>query len=157
MADLIFWRHAEAEIHSKSGADFDRALTKRGHKAANKMAKWLNEHLPSNTIVFCSPAIRCLQTVSALQTLRSISVEVAEFLNVDSTPEIIAHKINNDDINQTILIVGHQPSLGVLITQLLGMNADACAVKKGAVWWLRQRMNKGVLQTYLYVVKHPDL
>ncbi|MDI1308347.1 MAG: histidine phosphatase family protein [Methylotenera sp.] len=157
MANLIFWRHAEAEIHSKSGADCDRALTKRGHKDAIKMAKWLSQHLPSNTFVLCSPAIRCLQTVAALQALSSIHVEVADYLSVDSTPEIIASKVNNNDINQTILIIGHQPNLGALITKLLGMNEDACAVKKGAVWWLRQRMNEGVLQTYLYTVKHPNL
>ena len=157
MANLILWRHAEAEVQSKSGTDFDRALTKSGHKDAVKMAKWLNQHLPANTEVFCSPAIRCLQTAAALQALSSINVEVADFLSVDSTPEMIANKINNDDSNQTILIIGHQPNLGLLITKLLGMNESACAVKKGAVWWLRQRVNEGVLQTYLYAVKHPNL
>ncbi len=157
MANLILWRHAEAEIHSKSGADFDRVLTKSGHKDAAKMAKWLNRHLPINTTVFCSPATRCLQTAAALQALSSIKVEVADFLSVDSTPEMIATKISNDDSSQTILIIGHQPNLGELITKLLGMNEGACAVTKGAVWWLRQRMNKGVMQTYLHAVKHPNL
>jgi len=157
MANLILWRHAEAEDHSKSGADFDRALTKSGHKDAAKMAKWLNQHLPANTEVFCSPAIRCLQTAAALQALSSINVEVVNYLSVDSTPEIIASKITNDDSSKTILIIGHQPNLGALITKLLGMNESACAVKKGAVWWLRQRVNEGVMQTYLYAVKHPNL
>ena len=157
MANLILWRHAEAEVQSKSGTDFDRALTKSGHKDAVKMAKWLNQHLPANTEVFCSPAIRCLQTAAALQALSSINVEVADFLSVDSTPDMIASKISNDDSKQTILIIGHQPNLGLLITKLLGMNESACAVKKGAVWWLRQRVNEGVLQTYLYAVKHPNL
>jgi len=157
MANLILWRHAEAEDHSKSGADFDRALTKTGHKDAAKMAKWLNQHLPANTEVFCSPAIRCQQTAAALQALSSINVEVVDFLSVDSTPEMIASKVSNNDSSQTILIIGHQPNLGLLITKLLGMNESACAVKKGAVWWLRQRVNEGVMQTYLYAVKHPNL
>jgi phosphohistidine phosphatase len=157
MANLILWRHAEAEEHSKSAADFDRVLTKSGHKDAAKMAKWLNKYLPENTAVFCSPAVRCLQTAAALQALSSINVEVVDFLSVDSTPEMIASKIINDDSSQTVLIVGHQPNLGVLITKLLGMNESACAVKKGAVWWLRQRVNEGVIQTYLYAVKHPNL
>ncbi|MDI1297972.1 histidine phosphatase family protein [Methylotenera sp.] len=157
MANLILWRHAEAEIHSKSGADFDRALTKSGHKDAAKMAKWLNRLLPENTTVYSSPAIRCLQTAAELQALSSINVEVADFLSVDSTPEMIASQINNDDSNQTILIIGHQPNLGELITKLLGMNEGACAVKKGSVWWLRQRMNEGVMQTYLYAVNPPHL
>ncbi|ADI30308.1 SixA phosphatase family protein [Methylotenera versatilis] len=157
MANLILWRHAEAEDHSKSGADFDRVLTKTGHKDAAKMAKWLNQHLPANTEALCSPAVRCLQTVAALQALSSINVEVVDYLSVDSTPEIIASKVCNDDSSRTILIIGHQPNLGTLITKLLGMSESACAVKKGAVWWLRQRVNEGVMQTYLYAVKHPNL
>jgi len=157
MANLILWRHTEAEVHSKSGADFDRTLTKSGYKDAAKMAKWLNQHLPANTKAYCSPAIRCLQTAAALEALNSISIEVADFLKVDSTPEIIASKVNNDDSNQTILIIGHQPNLGLLITRLLGMSESACSVKKGAVWWLRQRMSEGVMQTYLYAVKPANL
>lgn len=39
MANLILWRHAEAEAESVSGADADRALTKRGRKDAARMAK----------------------------------------------------------------------------------------------------------------------
>ena len=157
MANLILWRHAEAEVHSKSGLDFDRALTKRGHKDAAKMAKWLNQHLPVNIETFCSPAIRCMQTAAALQALSSINVEVADFLSVDGTPEIIDNKVSNEDSSQTILIIGHQPNLGILITKLLGMNEGSCAVRKGAVWWLRQRMDEGVMQTYLYAVEHPNL
>lgn len=157
MANLILWRHAEAEVQSKSGIDFDRALTKSGHKDAAKMAKWLNQHLPANTEVFCSSAIRCLQTAAALQALSSINVEVVDFLSVDSTPEIIASNVSNDDSTRTILIIGHQPNLGTLITKLLGMNESACVVKKGAVWWLRQRVIEGGMQIYLYAVKHPNL
>jgi phosphohistidine phosphatase len=156
MANLILWRHAEAEDHSKTGADADRALTKTGHKDAAKMAKWLNQHLPSNTEVFCSPARRCLETAATLQKLSSIEIKVADFLSVDSTAEIIANKVRNDDSSKTILIIGHQPNLGLVITNLLGMSENACAVKKGAVWWLRQREVNGTLQTYLFTVQHPD-
>lgn len=156
MTNLILWRHTEAEVISVSGADSDRILTKRGHKDAAKMAKWLNQHLPVNTAVFCSPAARCLETAAALQKLRSVHVEVVDCLSIDSTPEIIK-KMINDQSGKTILIVGHQPDLGVVISQLLGMHENTCAIKKGAVWWLRQRLNEGVKQTYLYAVQHPNL
>lgn len=156
MANLILWRHAEAEMDSKTGADTDRALTKAGLKDAAKMAKWLNQHLPSNTEAYCSPARRCIETASALQKLNPIEFKVVDFLSVDSTAEIITKKINNNDSSKTILIIGHQPNLGLVITKLLGMNESACAVKKGAVWWLRQRDVDGVLQTYLFTVQHPD-
>jgi len=156
MANLILWRHAEAEDHSKAGADTDRALTKTGHKDAAKMAKWLSQHLPSNTEVLCSPAKRCLETVAALQMLNSIKIKVADFLSVDSTAEIIINKVTNQDNSKTTLIIGHQPNLGLVITKLLGMNESACSVKKGAIWWLRQREVEGVIQLYLFSVQHPD-
>jgi phosphohistidine phosphatase len=156
VANLILWRHAEAEVQSTTGHDADRALTKAGHKDAAKMAKWLNQHLPSNTEVFCSPARRCLETAAALQKLNSIKINVADFLSLNSTAKLIAEKVSNDNSSQTILIIGHQPSLGLVISKLLGMKENACVVKKGAVWWLRQRQVNGVLQTYLFAVQHPD-
>lgn len=164
MANLILWRHAEAEAQSHSGADIDRALTKRGYKDAAKMAKWLNQHLPANTEVLCSPALRCLQTVDELKSLNNVEIKVVEFLSVDHSVESIAKKIIDNDVNKTILLVGHQPNLGLLIGKLLGMNDVACVVKKGAVWWLRQRFTDEAPsgssgetpQTYLFMVQHPD-
>jgi len=160
MANLILWRHAEAEDESASGKDIDRALTKRGHKDAVKMAKWLLQHLPANTQILCSPARRCMQTATALGDLTGLEVQVVEFLSVNSTVERIAKEVVNTDYHKTIVIVGHQPNLGYLIAKLLGMNEGACVVKKGAVWWLRQRLlnngQKNALQTYLFAVQHPD-
>lgn len=163
MANLILWRHAEAEVESNTGLDTDRSLTKRGRKDALKMAKWLHKHLPVNTEVLCSPARRCLETVAALQCVNTadelrkakLDINVADFLSIDSTLDDIAQKVINDDSSKTILVVGHQPNLGLLIAKLLGVNETACAVKKGAVWWLRQRLVDGALQTYLFTVQLP--
>jgi phosphohistidine phosphatase len=159
MANIIFWRHAEAEEYSESGADRDRALTKKGRKDARKMAKWLSEHLPENAKVFCSPAKRCQETAAALSKFSTLDINVVGFLNTDSTVEIITQKLINeeDDINTTFLIVGHQPTLGQLIAKRLGMQQNACVVKKGTVWWLRQREDDEGLENYLFTVQHPDL
>ena len=162
MANLILWRHAEAEMHSASGEDADRALTKRGRKDAAKMAAWLAEHLPENTEILCSPARRCLETVDALQQLNTAKVmrevKVVEYLGVDSSVSAIAQQVCNDDAGKTLLIVGHQPNLGLLITQLIGMQAGACSVKKGAVWWIRQRhlFSDTAPQTYLFTEQQPN-
>ena len=163
MANLILWRHAEAEPQSESGADADRALTKHGRKDAAKMAEWLNQYLPKNTEILCSPARRCLETAAALQQLKKNKreVKIVDFLSVDSSVNEIAKQVSNDDSNKTILIIGHQPNLGLLIAKLLGMKDSALVVKKGAVWWLRQRylpnVAGGATQTYLYTVQHPGL
>lgn len=164
MANLILWRHADAEVDSVTGKDADRALSKCGLKDAGKMAKWLHKHLPDNTEILCSPARRCLENLAALQQLDKLDtqrlgekypVQIADFLSVDSTAQIIVKKIANEDISKTLLIIGHQPNLGRVIAKLLGMNESACVVKKGAVWWLRQRLMVGQSQTYLYAVRNP--
>lgn len=140
MMNLILWRHAEAEAESASGKDADRILTRRGRKDADKMAKWLNRHLPADTVVLASPASRCLQTAAALHDLNHMEIKVADFLSVNSTVERIAKAIANMRGTETVLIVGHQPNLGLLIAMMLGLDQTSCCeVKKGAVWWLRQR------------------
>jgi len=55
-----------------------------------------------------------------------------------------------------VLIVGHQPVLGQTIAQLLGFQSQECAVRKGAVWWLRQRQRLDESQTVLMAVQSPE-
>ena len=57
----------------------------------------------------------------------------------------------------TVLVVGHQPALGQAAARLLGMAAPDCSIRKGAVWWLRQRERQGASETVLLAVQSPDL
>ena len=52
-----------------------------------------------------------------------------------------------------VLAVGHQPTLEQVVAQLLDMRGEDCAVKKGAVWWLRQRERGGEKQTIVVDVQ----
>lgn len=160
MANLILWRHAEAEDISTADVDLHRALTKRGRKDALKMAKWLNAHIPKEVEVLCSPARRCLETADALNKglkgSRKREIEMVDFLGVDSPVEAIIEQVLNEDSSKTLVLVGHQPNLGELVAKLIGMQEFACVIKKGAVWWLRQRLVDGHLQTYLFTVQNPD-
>jgi len=155
MANLIIWRHAEAEVQSDSGHDSDRVLTKRGRKDAAKIAKWLYKHLPEHTELLSSPARRCLQTADALQALSHMQIKVADYLSLDSDVAGMMQAIANKDNTQTILLVGHQPNLGLFISQLLGLQQRACDVKKGAAWWLKQRKVDGVAHYAIHAVKQP--
>lgn len=143
MANLIIWRHAEAEELSASGLDADRALTARGVKNADKMARWLEQHLPENYAILSSPARRCLQTAAALQQVsgkkKPHALNIAPFLATHGSVAVMVEHLVKADSDQTMVVVGHQPQLGEFIARLLGMTASACTVKKGAVWWLRQR------------------
>ena len=156
MTDLIFWRHAEAEDVSASGKDTDRALTKRGRKDAARMAKWLCQYLPTVTVGLSSPAQRCLETAAALSDLNQAQIIVEDFLSVDSSVERIARELSTRYHAKTVLLVGHQPNIGLLIVKLLGMHQSAGVVKKGSVWWLRQRLADNESTYYIYTVKQAD-
>jgi phosphohistidine phosphatase len=56
-----------------------------------------------------------------------------------------------------VLVVGHQPTLGQALAQLLGLQASELAVRKGAVWWVRSREREGVLQTVVVTVQTPEM
>ena len=164
MANLILWRHADAEADSVTGKDADRALSKTGQKDARIMAKWLHKRLPDNTEIFCSPARRCLETLAALQKVDQADsehneskypVQIVDFLSLDSTAQMIIKKVVDGDSSKTLLLIGHQPNLGRVIAKLLGMNESGSVVKKGSVWWLRQRLIVGQQQTYLHTVRNP--
>ena len=150
--DLILWRHAEAEEESDALDDMERALTPRGEKQAARVAAWLDRHLPEGTRVLSSPARRCEQTALALgrrYKLRNELVPAATAADVLAAAQWPLAK-------QAVLIVSHQPVLGETIAQLLGVQGGSCAVRKGAVWWLRTRERDGQEQTVVWAVQAPE-
>ncbi|CAN5492599.1 phosphohistidine phosphatase SixA [soil metagenome] len=150
--DLIFWRHAEAEDEGTEGDDLQRSLTSRGEKQATRMAAWLDRQLPEGTRVLCSPARRCEQTALALGRKFKVRAELAP----GATPEDVLSLSHWPDGKMTVLVVGHQPTLGQTIAQLMGMQASDCSIKKGAVWWLRSRDRDGAGQMLLVTVQSPE-
>jgi len=56
-----------------------------------------------------------------------------------------------------VVVVGHQPTLGQTISRLLGLQEAECALKKGALWWLRHRERDGVAQTVVVTVQSPEV
>lgn len=151
--DLVLWRHAEAQEALPDGDDLSRALTPRGEKQAARMAAWLDRQLPQGTRLLASPARRTEQTITALGRKFKLREELAP----DASLERLLALVQWPQARGTTLVVGHQPVLGETIAQLLGMDAAACAVRKGAVWWLRHRVREGVSQTVLLAVQAPEL
>jgi phosphohistidine phosphatase len=155
--DLILWRHAEAEDwllgDEQTGLDLDRSLTQRGEKQAARMAAWLDRQLPEGARILVSPARRCEQTALALGRKYKIRPELAPDATTDQLLELVQWPANK----LPILVVGHQPVLGQTIAQLLGLRESECAVKKGALWWLRNRERDGISQTVIVTVQSPEV
>lgn len=128
--DLILWRHAEAQEWLEGCDDMARSLTSRGEKQAARMANWLDRQLPEGTRILVSPARRCEQTAQALGRKYKLREELAPGASADQLLALVQWPLAKG----TVLVVGHQPTLGQTIAQLLGLSATECTVKKGAVW-----------------------
>ena len=155
--DLILWRHAEAEdlpeAHADPAIDLKRSLTPRGEKQAARMAAWLDRQLPEGTRIFVSPARRCEQTAMALNRKFRLRQELAP----DGLPGALLAIAQWPLAKTPTLIIGHQPVLGQTIAQLMGLMESDCPVKKGAVWWLRNREREGLSQTVVVTVQSPEI
>jgi phosphohistidine phosphatase len=130
--DLILWRHAEAE---DGLLDLSRELTKNGRQQAQLMAAWLTKRLPANTRILVSPATRTQQTASAL---------TSDFITQDAlAPGADAQAVLDaagwPSASGTVVIVGHQPTLGEVVAKLLAHSDLGWSVKKGAIFWLASR------------------
>lgn len=150
--DLILWRHAEAGVQKLGQDDLDRALTPRGERQAQRMADWLNHRMAPTTRVLVSPAKRTQQTAQALDK----SFKTIAALAPDALPLAVLAAAGWPDSGEPVLIVGHQPTLGQVAALLLGQSEQSLTVKKGAVWWLRQRLRDGDSQVVLQAVQSPD-
>lgn len=151
--DLILWRHAEALEMREVQDDLDRALTPKGERQAQRMAGWLNRQLPATTKVLVSPARRAQQTAAALER----KFKTQEVLGPGATVEALLHAVRWPDAREPVLVVGHQPTLGLVAAYLLSGQPQAWAVRKGAAWWLRAREREGQLQIVLHAVVSPEL
>lgn len=150
--DLILWRHAEAHDALEGEDDLQRSLTPRGEKHAERMAKWLDQQLPEGTRILCSPAVRAVQTVKALPRKHKVRDALAPGASVQDVLETCGWP----GARNPVLVVGHQPTLGALVSQLFGMGPEPMAIRKGAVWWLRSRQREGQPQTVILSVMTPD-
>ena len=146
--ELILWRHAEAEDGSPDAA---RKLTAKGEKQAQKLARWLKERVEKPVRMLVSPAVRTQQTATALSAKFEMSAEVG----TGASAERVLRAAGWPDAEGTVIIVGHQPTVGqVAATLLTGQEID-WEVKKGAVWWFSTSVEWGDPVTALRAVITP--
>lgn len=133
--DLILWRHAEAETGHEGLPDLERALTSKGQKQAKRMGKWLDSQLPESCRILVSPAVRTVQTAEGLGRKYKTHAELAP----GAEPEAILQAANWPAGRETVVIVGHQPTLGQVAALLLTGEPLDWEMKKAGAWWFVQR------------------
>jgi len=147
--NLILWRHADAE---DGIPDAGRRLTAKGEKQAQRMATWLGKRMPRDARVLVSPARRAQQTAQALTR----DYETSEEIGTAADPQALLTAAGWPDGEGTVVVVGHQPTLGQAAALALTGEPDEWSLKKGAIWWLESCSRDGE-EVVVRAVVAPDM
>lgn len=147
--DLILWRHADAVDGTP---DMARKLTSKGVKQAKETAAWLKARLPEGTRILVSPAERTRQTAQAL----SQEFEVVKEIAPGASAAAVLAAAGWPDSPSAVLVVGHQPTLGMVAAMLVAGEPMPWSVRKSGVWWLSHRVRGEEPQVVLRAVMSPD-
>jgi phosphohistidine phosphatase len=127
MLNLMLLRHAKSSLADTGQADFDRPLNERGKRSAVAVGRYMATHGLVPQLVLCSPARRATQTWSLVAGELPASPEVlvaAEIYNFgdgNALMECLRHKAG---AAQSVLLVGHNPSIGGLAQILTGTGSN---------------------------------
>ncbi|MBM3526187.1 MAG: hypothetical protein FJX57_24815, partial [Alphaproteobacteria bacterium] len=117
--EIILFRHAKSSWATAGTADFDRALTRRGRRAAPMMAAWLAAAGGRPDLILCSAAARTQETLRLVQPLlqpRNIVIERGLYLAAADALKARIERIGSE-VSRAMLI-GHNPGLETLAQEL---------------------------------------
>lgn len=152
--DIVLWRHAEAE---SGEPDHGRKLTAKGEKQARRVAEWLHNRLPDTAKILSSPAKRAQQTAHALAEVSHRKLKTIEALDSSATADGVLEAIGWTAGKGTLVVVGHQPTLGRIASRLLAGKESDWPIRKGGVIWISQRESNGDSEPTLRAAISPEL
>ncbi len=115
--------------------DSERPLTEDGIKKVAKAAKGLKKIVPDIACIFSSPLKRAFETaiIVAQEYGFKKKIEVIKELAPGGSMKMLALTIAEHKACNSILLVGHEPDLSVMIGFMLGSMNISIVLKKGAV------------------------
>jgi phosphohistidine phosphatase len=148
--DLILWRHAEAE---EGMDDMRRALTELGRKQAKQVGKWLDGQMPRDARILVSPATRAQESARGLGR----AYVTVDDLAPGTDAVAVMQACGWPESPGTVLVIGHQPTLGRLASMLLFGAEQEFTIKKGGLIWLTNRVRRDERQVVLKAALYPGL
>lgn len=120
MKRLIFIRHSNAESGSFEMSDFERRLTPKGIKRAQRQANELKSKAIVPNLIITSNAARAIETTNIFHDIIGEGCKVQEvpFLYDDFTTSDFFNLINSiDESYSTVLLIGHNPTISDMISK----------------------------------------
>lgn len=123
---LYLVRHGIAEDVGPDGTDASRRLTSEGLEKTRRVMKGLARFIEPPGLILASPKARTRQTAGIAAEIFKSELQTWDLLAEDK-PRAIAKGLSSFDA-PTLMIVGHEPTLGELLIQLVS-NATAGRVE----------------------------
>ena len=131
MKRLILVRHAKSNLNQPLVSDHNRILSESGRMDAKLIGQYLynNNYFPSHII--SSTATRTLQTLKII--IKEIhfkkDIEKQPLIYSDSTIEIFNLIHNIDNKWNTVMLVGHNPTITQLINHITNIKIEKIFTK----------------------------
>ncbi len=120
--NLYLLRHAKSSWESYED-DYDRVLSERGRNDARTLGEYLRKNNINFENTLCSSSQRTRETISIINEVSPHSIDEVNYL--DSLYHASSNKIKEivqNCSNKSLLIVGHNPGVSELISDLLKSN-----------------------------------
>ena len=112
-------RHAKSSWDDPGLADHDRPLARRGHRAAERIARWAAGNGVRPDLVLCSTARRARATLDlTIDALGCPEIEFEDGLYHASADELLARLRTLASGRTDVLLIGHNPGLYDLVALL---------------------------------------
>lgn len=159
---LYLVRHAKSSWKDPSLDDKERPLNKRGKRDAPKIGKRLARAGVRPDRIISSPAVRALTTARNIAEelgIKKSEIEVNDAIysfNSDGLMEAIR---GFDDSLDTVMLVGHNPAITILLNDLAGEDIDnvpTCGVahlEMNTESWARVNKGRAELLSFDYPKK----
>ncbi|HTF50683.1 MAG TPA: histidine phosphatase family protein [Pseudonocardia sp.] len=138
---LLLLRHAKSSWDDPALADHDRPLAKRGRRAAELIGEHLRAAGLRPGLVICSPSRRTRETLELL-SLDGPEVRLEDAVYEASEEELATVVGGLPEAVQSVLLIGHNPSMGDLAGWLSGQDRTEAASR------LREKFPTGALAVF---------
>ncbi len=128
--DLFILRHGKAGKISDGTADAARALTRDGKDKIKKMARLMKVNKFRFDAIATSPLKRAYGTAKIIATVlgQKERLTVWDELAPGGDLDTVCYNASHYGENATVLIVGHEPGLSLLISKIIGGNGNGSLV-----------------------------
>ena len=123
MLNLMLLRHAKSSLAETGQADLDRPLNERGKRAAAAVGRYMASNGLMPQLVLCSPARRTRETWGLVAGELTATPEVlfaAKIYDSGDGTALMGCLRHKAGTAQSVLLVGHNPSIGELAQTLTG-------------------------------------